>query len=572
MPPVAHVLWCVALIAVTNSAPSSHTLRVPEDHKTIQGAMETASPGDSIVVSPGTYRETVRFKEGVILRSGGNDAPGNLGLKRAEVTIIEGERAASKGPGVILAEGAVLDGFTVTGIGVFDQKEYDQHYATNGVNVQDRHGVLGVDGNFPAVAVHGVTATVKNNVVHDNGHAGIGCQAGPGKRNASLILNNVVHRIMGAGMAAVEGATPVMQGNRCFNNLRAGIGSRCAAPVIVGNECFDNVREGIGAREAARSIIRGNKCYRNRQVGISSRHEGTIALIEDNDCYENVMGGIGSREAASVTIRGNRCHDNGGPGIRYVEGASPTVFGNKCFRNKGPGIDGRAGGRAHLAHNECFENEQAGISLAGDTEVMMGGNRVHDNKGAGIAFGEAKSAKGTLQHSKIVNNGTTSIAVAGGWKLSMSSNEISRKGGESPLIRISKGAEVDLSENAVSGGGKCAIEAAGCVRMLANTVEMPPSSQGCGVQALSGADVTLVGNTIKGASCGLVAEKAAVSLSGNRISRYDKLAVRIAEPQGTVSALGNVFESETDKTGIEVVGGQTLLEGNRVEKPKQAGP
>lgn len=570
MPPVVCALLGLALVAMTSLPSPSHTLRVPEDHKTIQGAMEAAAPGDTIVVSPGTYRETVRFKERVALRSAGDDARGSLGLKRAELTIIEGERAASKGPGVILAEGAVLDGFTVTGVGVFDPKEYDQHYATNGVNVQDKHGVLGVDGNFPAVAVHGVTATVKNNVVHDNGHAGIGCQAGPGKRNASLILDNVVFRTMGAGMAAVEGATPVIQGNRCFNNLRAGIGSRCAAPIIVGNECFDNVREGIGAREAARSIIRGNKCYRNRQVGISSRHEGTTALIEDNDCFENVMGGIGSREAASVTIRGNRCHDNGGPGIRYVEGASPTVFGNKVYRNKGPGIDCRGGGRALLAHNECFENEQAGIALAGDTEAMLGGNRVHDNKGAGLAFGEAKSAKGTVQHNKINDNRAASILVAGGWTLSVSSNEISRKEGESALIAVAKEARVDLSENSIRGGGKPAVEAAGCVRLLGNTVEMQPSEKACAVQALGGADVTLVGNAIKGG--GLVAEKASVSLSNNRFSHYDKVAVRITEPQGTVTALGNVFESGTDKVGIEVVGGPSLLEGNRLEKPKQAGP
>src|SRR5688500_3942054 len=40
-------------------APSGETLRGPEDHDTIQGAVDAAAPGDLILIAPGTYEEAV---------------------------------------------------------------------------------------------------------------------------------------------------------------------------------------------------------------------------------------------------------------------------------------------------------------------------------------------------------------------------------------------------------------------------------------------------------------------------------------------------------------------------------
>lgn len=96
------------------------TLGVPSEYATIQKAIDAASAGDTVLVEAGTYRERVRLKAGVILRSAGEDKPGKFGLARAEATVIDGEGKAEGEPGVRMAEGGVLDGFTVTGIGTFD--------------------------------------------------------------------------------------------------------------------------------------------------------------------------------------------------------------------------------------------------------------------------------------------------------------------------------------------------------------------------------------------------------------------------------------------------------------------
>ena len=58
------------------------TIRVPQDHKTIQAAIDASNPGDTILVAPGKYQERIRLKSGIVLRSEGTDAKGADGLKR----------------------------------------------------------------------------------------------------------------------------------------------------------------------------------------------------------------------------------------------------------------------------------------------------------------------------------------------------------------------------------------------------------------------------------------------------------------------------------------------------------
>ena len=76
---------------------------MPEQHPTIQAAIDVARPGDRIVVSPGIYRERIELRPGLTLRSTGDDSAGEAGLRRAEVTVLELTREALREKG-----GAVL--------------------------------------------------------------------------------------------------------------------------------------------------------------------------------------------------------------------------------------------------------------------------------------------------------------------------------------------------------------------------------------------------------------------------------------------------------------------------------
>ena len=51
----------------------------------------------------------------------------------------------------------------------------------------------------------------------------------------------------------------------------------CASPVVIGNWCHGNRRAGIGIRTGAdtRPLVQGNRCYENEMAGIGVRDEAS---------------------------------------------------------------------------------------------------------------------------------------------------------------------------------------------------------------------------------------------------------------------------------------------------------
>ncbi len=144
----------LALVAGTSRTGAAAEIRVPQDHKTIQQGIDAAEDGDTVLVGAGTYKERIRLKPGITLKSDGDDAKGKLGLKRAEATIIDGTVPGANGPGVAMAEDSTLDGFSVTGVGEYDDALWKQHHATQGEQQSYEH--IGEPGTA-GIAVIGVT-------------------------------------------------------------------------------------------------------------------------------------------------------------------------------------------------------------------------------------------------------------------------------------------------------------------------------------------------------------------------------------------------------------------------------
>jgi len=138
-------------------------LRVPEDHTTIQAAIDGASAGDVVCVSEGTYVERIDF--------GGKDVS-VIGAGGAEATVIDG---GGVGPVVTFQSGetdaALLRGFSVTG-------------ATGFWNYQ------------PAVAINGAAPTLEDLELRDNAcDYNYGCYAlGVSVRDGGATMRRVVIR------------------------------------------------------------------------------------------------------------------------------------------------------------------------------------------------------------------------------------------------------------------------------------------------------------------------------------------------------------------------------------------
>ena len=176
---------------------AAETLLVPQNHNTIQAAIDAAEAGDTVIVSAGTYKERIRLKPTITVKSSGDDAKGKLGLKRAEATIIDGGGNECEGAGVAMAQSSTIDGFTITNVGEYDDEAGKKHHASQGEEQSYDH--IGEPGTAGIAAI-GVTCTIKNNIVHHIGYSGIAVLGAKGQRTAPHVYRNVCYRNMGGGI------------------------------------------------------------------------------------------------------------------------------------------------------------------------------------------------------------------------------------------------------------------------------------------------------------------------------------------------------------------------------------
>ncbi len=331
------------------------TVHVPKDHASIQKAIEAVKSGDVVVVSPGTYQEHIKLKTGVTLKSTGKDDKGKTGLKRAEATIIDG--------GVEMAKDATLDGFTITGVGSYDDKVWQHHFDTQGNEQPHEHiGEPGVAG----IAVS-TNCTVTNNIVHHIGYTGIAITGG-----SPRIVGNVCFRNMGGGIGSMKGSTAVIQKNECFENFYAGIGCNASSPVIRDNDCHHNIRAGIGISEGSSPRVTGNHCHHNLRAGIGIRTgKDTQPVIEANECRDNDMAGIGVEEGARPTLSKNKLINNKLVAIGISGGSQAVIEANEMSRDGGapPMIAVLEGSCATITGNIIRGGGVAAILVKGKTEI-----------------------------------------------------------------------------------------------------------------------------------------------------------------------------------------------------------
>lgn len=360
-------------LGIPSGVAASKTWNVPGEQGSLLQALEQARSGDTILVAAGRYTGGFRIPSGVRLQSDGNDEPGKLGLRRAEQTIIEG--TADNRPGVEIEDGAVLDGFTITGVGVYDEALWNHHHETRGE--EQHHGTIGKVGT-PGVLIRGPGA-VLHNIVHHNGATGILILGSEGKQVSPRIVGNTSYRNMGGGIGSMNGSTALIQANHCFENFHAGIGHHGGSPHVLENDCHDNIRAGIGISDGASPLVEGNRCYHNRRAGIGIRTgSDTRPRVVNNECRDNGMAGIGVEEGACPVLIRNRVINNRLVAIGIVEGSRVVLEQNELSREGGvpPLVAIRKGSYAEMTGNRIRGGGVAGLLVEGSAVLR---NNVIEN-------------------------------------------------------------------------------------------------------------------------------------------------------------------------------------------------
>lgn len=233
-------------------------IRVPEDHSTIQEAINAATQGSEIIVSPNLYKENINMKgKNVLLRSTDPTSPSVVAS-----TIIDGQQLDR----VITCSGKETDACIISGFTI-----------TNGLAGQGG-GILGQATKITITFNH-----ITTNTSTLLGGGLYGC--------AGLIENNVIAgntANSGGAMAFCNGIIRgnMITGNRANSN-HGGAFSNCNANILYNSIIGNYAKRYSGAFESCLGSIQGNIIERN----IAEENGGGLyncdCLIDGNIISDN---------------------------------------------------------------------------------------------------------------------------------------------------------------------------------------------------------------------------------------------------------------------------------------------
>jgi parallel beta-helix repeat protein len=315
------VCLTITTILVTASIGLATTIHVPADQPTIQAGIDAAVNGDSVLVSPGTYHETVDFLGKRIVVRGENGPLSTIisgaldTLTRQTVSFISGEDSSS-----------IIEQFTIRG----GTRSRSREVSPSGILCDDSSPTIRdniIIHNYVGIqCLDASSPTILHNYIGGNELIGLYCC----DVSAPLAENNVINR-NGVGIHMEDWTSP-----RLIDNVIGWNGSaRDYAGMLIEHYSEPTI-EG--------NIIVGNRATLFEAGGGVHIHDPTvIPIIRRNLIIRNGFsyGGIDfDYISMRATIEHNTIVGNNGDGI-YLAGTFPEpkfVRNNIIMDNAGHGI------------------------------------------------------------------------------------------------------------------------------------------------------------------------------------------------------------------------------------------
>jgi hypothetical protein len=395
-----------AAAALATGTASAATLNVPQSHATIQGAINAAHAGDTILVDPGTYVEIIDFmgKDVTVQSTSG-----------ADVTIIDGNYIDS----VVRfhsneTRAAVLRGFTL-------RNGQAISYPSDGGGIQIYNASPTIDSNIvtasTACSGNGIAAEfsdalITRNHVHHNvttnfcrgGTVGGGVMIG-GDGAVELIGNLIEYNqtdLAGGGVGLNAADNPIVTRNVIRHNSAGNWGG--------GFNMFNDSRPLF-----ANNVVYGNSADQGGGVYISPPFGSTGGVYANNTIADNTAGTAGSELytrgfADQVRIENNIVRTSTGNSGMYCDGLyddQPPITRTNIIHGVAPtgicaNIIGRQGnvdvapafvGRKAAQGAERFELKAGSPAIdagknayaVGEKRDILGHPRIVDGNGDGDA-------------------------------------------------------------------------------------------------------------------------------------------------------------------------------------------
>ncbi|WP_406253422.1 right-handed parallel beta-helix repeat-containing protein [Streptomyces atratus] len=331
--------------------PAGSVLRVPQDFPSVQQAVDTAREGETVLIGPGVYRESVRVtKPRLVLR----------GTDRNKVVFDGGLRLANgitvTGAGSVV-ENLTVHGYLANGVlftGVTDERLQQRGAGGSAYDPLDTTRFPPVRG-FRATRVtaynnglYGIYAfDARDGVIEDSyasGHADSGIYVGQCKPCGTVVRGNTVERnAVGIELTNASDSLSVL-GNRVARN-RVGVtvnsndlealapqhGAVIAGNVVADNNAADTPEQADGGFGIGIGIGGGtaNRVQRN--------------LVRGNRAAGVVVTDPPGHPASGNRVEGNRATGNGIDLVLASADPGNCFAGNRPDTQSPNGLEGRAG-------------------------------------------------------------------------------------------------------------------------------------------------------------------------------------------------------------------------------------
>jgi hypothetical protein len=379
MPPVerASLVGFLFAVVVFFAMPcfAQNTIHVPADQPTIQGAINAANNGDTVLIAPGTYYENINFMGKAITVTSSSGAVSQTiidgGKKGNVVTFNNSEGPNSVIGGLTLQNGSDVSNSALGG-GIFVGSASP---TIIGNLIQNNTTCSGGAGIF----VYFSSPVIRGNIIRNNYSAQCSGVIGGGiylvgSGSAQIIGNSITDNStapsgMGGGIGLNGSGTPVIKNNTITRNI-AGNGSE-------GGGVWINAAQAT----IAQNLIYNNSADQGGGIHIFSGDPGLLIL--SNTIVNNSVASSSPLGSAIYAARGlsSQLTDNllvgpltqGAPySAVYCESNDqpiPVFVSNDAFTPNGVGFSGACGGQ--IGQNGNISADPLFMDPAGDFRLRL---------------------------------------------------------------------------------------------------------------------------------------------------------------------------------------------------------
>jgi nitrous oxidase accessory protein NosD len=362
-----------------NNCPGPGTGSRANPFCTISEAVAAASSGDTIIVRPGTYTETVLVDKSLQIRGA---QAGKAATKRRTAASKESTLNDADGGFNLQADNISINGFTIEG--AFDTsmtslasgiKTSPTHSGYRIIDNIIRDNIAGIylqsDGTFPS--------TVARNRIQANNEAGSGSGNGiesdGGLHNVG-IRNNVFSGNFNGALLLAD-SLPATNSNVQF------VKNRADSPVLLYNTATSSVSRNTFVKDVGSAVFLGG-------------NDQTISIIENN-MFSPVFAGVRLADSPTtintgITINKNKVTGAGFYGIHIgVDSLTGGTINGNVVRGSDPvGLFVETGNTNNFfGHNTVTQSKQTDIEddTSGTGTAGTANTYVHDRCGSSIPDG-----------------------------------------------------------------------------------------------------------------------------------------------------------------------------------------